>query len=347
MKMDQQKVKNPGTGKSLHDLVLDALDESHLGRTDFEGASAYEISRRIHRIDHRFSDFDIENALEELEKTDIVKKITQSPIFFKEMGGKRMSENNKVTCKSEVTHEQEISLTHEVMSKETLDTLLKNTASKERNNDSDLESVSHDYLRSEVLKLRNAIREHRDQKGDDRCWMDDVELYKVLPEGVANVDLSLLSDEQFKRNCDLFIKNRKCPVPQGAVIGQYVMDRLRERIGQVLIIITSELCSSVVQIGKLKNIENFDYVILHHSWLHGLIFPDRVKISFLDSWYAVRKIISFEGDILYENLVIPKIYGKQYSDPFSESTQRFPRSDEDVKELTVLSFGKEVAEKLS
>ena len=35
----------------------------------------------------------------------------------------------------------------------------------------------------EIEHLRNAIRKHRDQRGDDRCWLDDEELYKVLPEG--------------------------------------------------------------------------------------------------------------------------------------------------------------------
>jgi len=34
-----------------------------------------------------------------------------------------------------------------------------------------------------VCKYEAAIRKHRDQRGDDRCWMDDEELYKILPEG--------------------------------------------------------------------------------------------------------------------------------------------------------------------
>ena len=34
-----------------------------------------------------------------------------------------------------------------------------------------------------IEKLFSAIRKHRDQRGDDRCWLDDEELYKVLPEG--------------------------------------------------------------------------------------------------------------------------------------------------------------------
>jgi len=35
----------------------------------------------------------------------------------------------------------------------------------------------------EVHRLQTAIRTHRDMRGDDRCWLDDETLYKVLPEG--------------------------------------------------------------------------------------------------------------------------------------------------------------------
>lgn len=34
-----------------------------------------------------------------------------------------------------------------------------------------------------IKELEDAIRKHRDQRGDDRCWQDDEELYKILPEG--------------------------------------------------------------------------------------------------------------------------------------------------------------------
>ncbi len=36
---------------------------------------------------------------------------------------------------------------------------------------------------SDAVRLANAIRRHRDQRGDDRCWLDDEELYRELPEG--------------------------------------------------------------------------------------------------------------------------------------------------------------------
>ncbi len=38
-------------------------------------------------------------------------------------------------------------------------------------------------LEKEIDRLREAIRNHRDQRGDDRCWADDEALYGVLPEG--------------------------------------------------------------------------------------------------------------------------------------------------------------------
>lgn len=40
-----------------------------------------------------------------------------------------------------------------------------------------------DYLLDVVERLRDAIRRHRDYRGDDRCHLDDGELYDVLPEG--------------------------------------------------------------------------------------------------------------------------------------------------------------------
>lgn len=63
-------------------------------------------------------------------------------------------------------------------------------------------------LLESIKTLRNAIRKHRDQKGDDRCWLDDLELYKALPEGVADADLRLPSPEKMLENCKRFIQCR-------------------------------------------------------------------------------------------------------------------------------------------
>ena len=60
----------------------------------------------------------------------------------------------------------------------------------------------------EIRALQSAIRKHRDQRGDDRCWMDDEELYRVLPEGyVAPVrDTAVELDK-----CEQFIRCRHNP----------------------------------------------------------------------------------------------------------------------------------------
>jgi hypothetical protein len=68
------------------------------------------------------------------------------------------------------------------------------------NHDEDIELKTVHELRGEVRKLRHAIRHHRDMKGNDRCWMDDLELYGHLPEG-HDADLSLPTKEDFLRRC--------------------------------------------------------------------------------------------------------------------------------------------------
>jgi hypothetical protein len=49
--------------------------------------------------------------------------------------------------------------------------------------DDDLDLMSVEELRLEVLKLRTAIRAQRDQKGHDLCWFVP-ELWQVLPEKI-------------------------------------------------------------------------------------------------------------------------------------------------------------------
>ena len=49
--------------------------------------------------------------------------------------------------------------------------------------DTDVNGMNRLALMEEVLHLRRAIRGHRDQCGDDRCWADDDVLYQSLPEG--------------------------------------------------------------------------------------------------------------------------------------------------------------------
>jgi hypothetical protein len=47
--------------------------------------------------------------------------------------------------------------------------------------DEDLESLSHEELVSELVKLRNAVRAHRDTSMHDLCWHHP-DLWNLLPE---------------------------------------------------------------------------------------------------------------------------------------------------------------------
>lgn len=59
--------------------------------------------------------------------------------------------------------------------------------------------------------MEKAIRAHRDQRGDDRCWMDDRVLYGILgesePEHVGQLD----DPETMLANCKRFIASRHDP----------------------------------------------------------------------------------------------------------------------------------------
>ena len=75
--------------------------------------------------------------------------------------------------------------------------------------DEDLISMNEAQLKEEVIKLRSAIREHRDQIGDDRCWVDDIALYKKLPDNTPII-LNLPPEEIMMPNCLRFWKTRQC-----------------------------------------------------------------------------------------------------------------------------------------
>lgn len=74
--------------------------------------------------------------------------------------------------------------------------------------DKELNEVSRDELISEIYRLRKGIRYHRDEKGDDRCWLDDQKLYELLPE-TGNKDFTLPPKEKFLQSCNRFWECRQ------------------------------------------------------------------------------------------------------------------------------------------
>ena len=59
-----------------------------------------------------------------------------------------------------------------------------------------------------IIELESAVRKHRDQRGDDRCWLDDQELYKVLGDNDLGNN-SLPPKDKFLKNCENYY-NKRC-----------------------------------------------------------------------------------------------------------------------------------------
>ena len=83
--------------------------------------------------------------------------------------------------------------------------------------------ISYEALQIRIKTLEDAIRKHRDQRGDDRCWLDDKELYGVLKDG-KQADFSLPPKCEFLESCRRFWEqrsdNRIAFDPHGMTIAQ-------------------------------------------------------------------------------------------------------------------------------
>lgn len=70
--------------------------------------------------------------------------------------------------------------------------------------------------------FRDAITKHRDQKGDDRCWLDDQELY--IAAGLEPAETALPCRNDFLASCERYWCQRQTPEqrtrPPGKTIGQ-------------------------------------------------------------------------------------------------------------------------------
>jgi hypothetical protein len=89
-----------------------------------------------------------------------------------------------------------------------------------------LKDSVYSHLRMENVRLQDAIRRHRDQRGDDRCWMDDEELYAVLPEGYTPPARDTAVE---LKNCERFIASRRNPTTE-YVSPEREIEQLRARL---------------------------------------------------------------------------------------------------------------------
>lgn len=97
-----------------------------------------------------------------------------------------------------------------------------------------MESLNSPF-EARVAFLEAAIRKHRDQRGDDRCWLDDEDLYRLLPEGYATPERDVLVEVA---NCLQFLRCRRNPrteyvSPQRRIEElEAEVQRLRQELGK-------------------------------------------------------------------------------------------------------------------
>jgi hypothetical protein len=68
--------------------------------------------------------------------------------------------------------------------------------------DNDLFEMTEQDLFEEVIKLREAIRKHRDAKGHNLCWWVP-ELWNLLPESV-DIQPEVPPKDEFLRCCGIY-----------------------------------------------------------------------------------------------------------------------------------------------
>jgi hypothetical protein len=64
------------------------------------------------------------------------------------------------------------------------------------------------HLEYAVDRYADGIREHRNVRGDDRCWRDDEALYRLLPEGYTPPEIDTAVELE---RCKQFIASRQNP----------------------------------------------------------------------------------------------------------------------------------------
>ena len=104
-----------------------------------------------------------------------------------------------------------------------------------------------------IPELEAAIRKHRDQRGDDRCWLDDMELYAVL--GDARVDLTLPPKDEFLGHCARFWECRQRHEDPEDAVDEY---KNSEPMSPELAALNAQVITSIIMAPKVVVEESSD-----------------------------------------------------------------------------------------
>ena len=166
-----------------------------------------------------------------------------------------------------------------------------------------LASMDIATLVAEVRRLREGIRSHRDQRGDDRCWLDDEKLYALLPEGTpARTELD---PELMLPNCRRFIETRVHPRDRfswGKVVGGSMLPILEQAEHELpsLLMVADDWRSLFVDDEK-PNVERLWMPYGEGRLMLHIIHPCKPGESLFHPhpWSSAMRILSGEYETAY------------------------------------------------
>jgi hypothetical protein len=65
--------------------------------------------------------------------------------------------------------------------------------------------------RARVQELETAVATHMNAKGHQRCWINDLELYRVIKPEVDKMSLALPCLPEFLHNCTVYWRDSQPP----------------------------------------------------------------------------------------------------------------------------------------
>lgn len=145
--------------------------------------------------------------------------------------------------------------------------------------------AQHSGLVERVEKLESAIRTHRDQEGDDRCWLDDRALYHSItePDGSQAVpDLALPPKCEFLESCSRYWERRQSPADKHfgftALPGGMTIAELEAHVAELKLMATNfhevnqDLHGRINQQWEaLKRLSDYQHLYSHCT--HGCEMP--------------------------------------------------------------------------
>lgn len=143
-----------------------------------------------------------------------------------------------------------------------------------------LKHLSPSQLREAIFERRKLIRKHRDERGDDRCWLDDYSVWGMLEDSSPRPTAPLPFEEVMGK-CRDFYCCRRAEAP-GAVPDFAIRDPLHwddDLIRASEEELLGELLHIQEAIRRHRDIEGAPRTILDDRMLYAIL-PEKIPADF-------------------------------------------------------------------